>query len=104
MKRSNRKILFVSLFPPKSGGLALQSRILVDCLVHEGLHVKELNVHISIGANRRFGKICKVLVQPLSLLIQLLTTVGNVDHIHVAACSFWGFMPFVVSLPIAKIL
>ena len=103
MNNHKSKILFVSLFPPKSGGLALQSKILADHLRDEGLDIVRINVHQEIETHSIRGKIFKALVQPLSLLRRLIKSIRKVNLVHVAACSYWGFMPLVIVMPVCKL-
>ena len=90
------------MFPPKPGGLALQSKILADFLTEEGLPVVSINVHVERGTKTLFDKVYRAVVQPLRLFYLLVKHSTKVRRIHVAVCSYWGFMPLVASLPVAK--
>lgn len=104
MSGAPRRILFVSHFPPRIGGMALQSKILADRLTDEGFEVIRLNVHIELSADGFLAKTIKAIVQPLALLWGLARSLSKVRHVHVAVCSFWGFMPLVLVMPICRLV
>ena len=98
-----QNVLFISLFPPKEGGLSLQSKLLADNLEKIGLNIRRLNVHVSVEANTLGSKLKKGLIQPLLLFTRVLSSIMWAQHVHIAACSYWGFMPVVVAAPVCRI-
>lgn len=102
MSKKPHKILFVSLFPPRVGGLALQSDTLARRLEQEGMTVVRVNAHYEARSRSVGGKMGKGVRQVLAVHGACEDHVREVDRVLVAGCSWWGFMPVVVALLVAQ--
>ncbi|MCR4437650.1 MAG: glycosyltransferase family 4 protein [bacterium] len=102
MSNKPDKVLFVSLFPPRVGGLPLQSATLARRLEQEGVPVVRVNAHYAAPSRGVCGKVWKGLRQVLALIAACRSRVREVDRVLVAGCSWWGFMPVAVAILVAQ--
>ncbi|MBC7188548.1 MAG: glycosyltransferase family 4 protein [Calditrichaeota bacterium] len=102
MSKKPHKVLFVSLFPPRVGGLALQSDTLARRLEQEGVTVVPVNAHYEAPSEGVCGKMWKGMRQVLTLIRACEARVREVDRVLVAGCSWWGFMPVAAALLLAQ--
>lgn len=98
MSKKPHKILFVSLFPPRVGGLPLQSELLAHYLREEGVEVLKVNAHHEDIGKSLAGKGRKAWLQVASVIQACKRGAKEVDQIIAAGCSWWGFMPVAVAL------
>ncbi|MDZ7270187.1 MAG: glycosyltransferase family 4 protein [candidate division KSB1 bacterium] len=98
MGQKRHRVLFVSLFPPRVGGLALQSELLAHYLQKEGVEVQKANAHYARSYQGTLGKVAKAGAQVTALIRASNRGAKEVDQIVAAGCSWWGFMPVVVAL------
>ncbi len=102
MNRRAHRVLFVSLFPPRVGGLSVQSELLARWLAREGVEVVCVNAHRQAAGARIEQKVAKGLRQVVGVVRDCRRKMGNVDRVLVAGCSWWGFMPAVVGILLAR--
>lgn len=96
------RVLFVSLFPPRAGGLSVQSEVLARWLAREGVEVVRVNAHREAAGARLGQKAAKGLRQVVGVAGDCRRKISKVDRVLVAGCSWWGFMPVVVGILLAR--
>jgi len=102
MNGRSYRVLFVSLFPPRVGGLPLQSAILARNLEREGVEVVRAGAHYSADGRRPWQRMNKAIRQVAGVVRECRRHVHTADWVLAAGCSWWGFMPVVVAILLAN--
>ncbi len=102
MGNTMRKVLFVSLFPPRPGGLPLQSEILAQHLQAEGAVVRKINVHYPCTGTGLGSRAVKGWSQLARVVQECRRQAREADQIVAAGCSWWGVMPVAVALLVGR--
>lgn len=92
----------VAPFPPRKGGVTVQTALLVRYLEQEGVKVLRVDTNLRSLRGRGLGPL-RLAVQPWAVLFRLLSSVGKCDVVHFQSASYWGFMPTIIGAPIAKL-
>jgi glycosyltransferase involved in cell wall biosynthesis len=87
----NKRILFISNFTPKIGGISGQVELLTEHLSSMGIPNQIFNTK---------GSLLKRMSLPFSLFLKA----KNWDVFHIHGCSNWGFLPIFLGVTIGRLL
>ncbi|MDI6809743.1 MAG: glycosyltransferase family 4 protein [Candidatus Eisenbacteria bacterium] len=96
------KICMVSPFPPRKGGVAVQTALLVHYLEENGIEVMRVDTNLQRLRGAYLTPL-RLAVQPWVVLFGLLRKVPRCDVAHFQVASYWGYMPAVLGVPVARL-
>jgi len=96
------KVCVVAPYPPRKGGVTVQTELLVRNLEKDGFTVLKVDTNLQWLRIRGLGPL-RLLLQPFFILCKLLINVPKSDVVHFESASYWGFMPTVLGVPIARL-
>lgn len=92
----------VAPFPPRKGGVTVQTALLVKHLEQSGVEVLRVDTNLQRLRRRGLGPI-RIALQPWVVLWRMLGSIPKCDVVHFQAASFWAFMPAFLGVPIARL-
>ena len=96
------RVCIVAPFPPRKGGVTVQTALLARYLADAGVEVVRVDTNLTCLRVRGLGWL-RLAMQPLYIAIKLLACIRRVAAVQFQSCSYWGFMPAVVGVPIARL-
>ena len=99
---SGLRVCMVSPYPPKMGGVTVQTGLMVDGLEKQGVTVYRVDT-ILHKLDKRHLLPLRLLLQPFVTGARLLRDAPKCDAIHVQAASWWGFVPVMVCAPLNRL-
>jgi glycosyltransferase involved in cell wall biosynthesis len=96
------RVCMVAPFPPRRGGVTVQTALLVRYLEQEGVEVVKVDTNLSSLRIRGLGPL-RLVLQPWVVLFRLLRSVPKCDVVHFQSASYWGYMPTLIGVPIARL-
>lgn len=97
-------ICLVGPYLPRPGGVSVQTELHLQFLRAAGATVHRVDTNIPRLRRLPFiGPILIPFVQPFVLLFRLLLALPGSQIVHVHTASYWGFMPAVVAVPLARL-
>lgn len=93
----DKRVCMVAPYRPRKGGVTEQTHLLVDALESYGVAVERVDTIVHILPGPLLAPL-RILVQAAKTKLGLLRSGGKCDVIHVQACSYWGFLPVLVSV------
>ena len=100
LREHKLNICMVAPFPPRKGGVTVQSALLTRYLKKSGVRVLKVDTNLQCLRVRGFGPL-RLALQPWVVLFRLLIQIPKCDVVHFHAASFWGYMPTFIGIPIA---
>ena len=105
MNWSQLAICLVGPYLPRPGGVSIQTELHAQFLRAEGARVIRVDTNLpSIRQLPGIGRWLVPLLQPVVILLRLLWGLPRSQVVHVHAASYWGFMPVVLAVPVARLL
>lgn len=101
-ERNKLRVCVVGPFPPRKGGVTVQTALLVRYLEREGIEVLSVDTNLPSLRARGLAPL-RLLLQPWVVLLRLLKGLPKCDAVHFQAASYWGFMPTLIGVPIARL-
>lgn len=101
-KQSQLKVCLVAPFPPRKGGVTVQTALLAKYLEKSGAKVLNVDTNLQSLRKRGLGPI-RIALQPWVVLGRMLRIIPKSDVVHFEAASFWGFMPTWLGVPLARL-
>lgn len=95
------KICMVAPYPPRKGGVTVQTELLVHNLEKSGFKVLKVDTNLQRVRVRGLGPL-RLALQPWVVLFRLLANVPRCDVVQFQSASYWGFMPTLLGVPIAR--
>lgn len=92
----------VAPFPPRKGGVTVQTALLTGYLAKSGVEVLRVDTNLQWLRRRGLGPI-RLALQPWVVLFRMLGNIPKCDVAHFQAASFWAFMPTFLGVPIARL-
>lgn len=96
------KVCMVAPYRPKTGGVTFQTHMQVDGLESEGVTVVRVDT-ILHKLNYPALKYIRLPLQALFTAVRFLRNAPRCDVVHIQACSWWGFLPAYVCVPLNKL-
>lgn len=96
------KVCMVAPYLPRKGGVTIQTHLMVDGLISDGVEVVRVDTILH--------KLNKPIFAPLRMVLQFFVTAARFlkqapkcDVVHIQACSWWGFLPVFVCVPLNRL-
>ena len=100
--RDNFKVCLVAPFPPRKGGVTVQTALLARYLAEDGIEVLPVDTNLQSLRSRWLAPL-RLLLQPWAVLFRLLKNVPKCSVVHFQAASYWGYVPVVIGVPVARL-
>lgn len=100
---AGRKICLVAPYPPRKGGVTVQTDLLARALVRDGAVLLKVDTNLQKLRFPIIGTPIRLAVQPWVVAFRLLRVLRKCEIVHVQAAANWGFMPAWVAVPLARL-
>lgn len=96
------KICIVAPYPPRKGGVTVQTELLVHNLEKDGFEVLKVDTNLQRLRIPGLG-LLRLVLQPWVILFRLLVNIPRCDIVQFQSASYWGFMPTLLGVPLARL-
>lgn len=97
------RVCMVAPFPPRKGGVTVQTALLTRYLEQSGIEVLKADTNLQSLRRRGLGPI-RLALQPWVVLFRMLGSISKCDVVHFLAASYWGFTPTALGVPLCRML
>ena len=97
------RICLLAPYPPRKGGVTVQTMLLVRGLDAEGARLIKVDTNLQ---KLRFGPLStplRLLVQPWVVAFRLLCALPKCEVVHIQAATNWGYLPALIGVPLARL-
>lgn len=97
------RVCLVAPFPPRKGGVTVQTALLTQYLEDSGVEVLKVDTNLQWLRSRGLGPI-RLALQPWFVWFRMLRQMPKCDVVHFQSASYWAFMPTFLGVPLARLL
>ncbi len=97
------RICMLAPFPPRKGGVAVQTALVVKGLEAEGAEVFKADTNLQFLRFGTLGTPIRLALQPWVTLFRLLRALPKCDILNIQAAVNWGFMPAILGVPLGNL-
>lgn len=98
---AGRRICLLAPYPPRKGGVTVQTDLLARRLVAEGAVLLKVDTNLQRLRFPILGTPIRLLVQPWVVAFRLLRVLPKCEVLHIQAAANWGYLPAVIGVPLA---
>jgi glycosyltransferase involved in cell wall biosynthesis len=98
-----RRICLLAPYPPRKGGVTVQTDLIATALKREGADLIRVDTNLHKLRIPIIGTPIRLLVQPWVVAWRLLWALPKCEVIHIQAAANWGYLPAVIGAPMARL-
>jgi len=98
-----RRICLLAPYPPRKGGVTVQTDLLARALEREGAELIKVDTNLQKLRFPVLGTPIRLAVQPWVVAFRLMRALPKCEVVHIQAAANWGYMPAVIGVPLARL-
>lgn len=100
---AGRRVCLLAPYPPRKGGVTVQTQLLADALEREGATLLKVDTNLQKLRFPVLGTPIRLAAQPWVVAFRLLMALPKCEVLHIQAAVNWGYLPALIGVPLARL-